>query len=75
MSGVVTQQGAGKWRHQVTSLVVEPGAADDMAQVSAYGLVTDWGTGGQLVNFFDYAITLNRADGAWRIRSLVATTP
>ena len=75
MSGVVTQQGAGKWRHQVTSLVVEPGAADDMAQVSAYGLVTDWGNGGQLVNFFDYAITLNRADGAWRIRSLVATTP
>lgn len=75
MPGVVTAQGGGKWRHQITNIVVDGGDNSDVALVTAYGLVTDWGNKGQPMSFSDYAITLNRVDGAWRIRSLLATMP
>lgn len=75
MPGVVTAQGGGKWRHQITNIVVDGGDNSDVALVTAYGLVTDWGNQGQPMSFSDYAITLNRVDGAWRIRSLLATMP
>jgi uncharacterized protein (TIGR02246 family) len=75
MPGVVAQQGGGKWRHQITNIVVDPGDGDDVALVTAYGLVTDWGNEGKPMTFSDYAITLNRAGGVWRIRALLATTP
>ncbi|WP_371433361.1 nuclear transport factor 2 family protein [Novosphingobium sp.] len=74
MPGVVADQGGGKWRHQITNIVVEPGAADGVAQVTAYGLVTDWGNEGKPMTFSDYAITLHRDGGDWRIRSLLATS-
>ena len=48
---------------------------DDAALVAAYGLVTDWGNEGRPMTFSDYAITLNRIGGQWRIRTLVATAP
>jgi uncharacterized protein (TIGR02246 family) len=72
MPDVVASQGGGKWRHQITNIVVDAGDTEDVALVKAYGLVTDWGNGGKPASFTDYAITLNRAGGAWRIRSLVA---
>lgn len=75
MPGVVAVQGGGKWRHQITNIVVEPGDTDDVALVTAYGLVTDWGNEGKPMTFSDYAITLNRSGGAWRISTLVATAP
>ncbi|WP_197423680.1 nuclear transport factor 2 family protein [Novosphingobium sp. CCH12-A3] len=75
MPAVVAQQGGGKWRHQITNIVVDTADAAGTALVSAYGLVTDWGDMGKPMTFSDYAITLNRVEGAWRIRSLVATAP
>lgn len=75
MPGAVAAQGNGKWRHQITNIVVEPGDGDDVALVSAYGLVTDWGNEGRPMTFSDYAITLNRIGGEWRIRTLLATAP
>jgi ketosteroid isomerase-like protein len=75
MPAVVAAQGGGKWRHQITNIAVDPGDSDDVALVTAYGLVTDWGNGGKLITFSDYAITLNRIGGKWRIRTLLATSP
>jgi len=75
MPGVVTEQGGGKWRHQVTNLVIEPGTGADQASVRAYGLVTDWREGGKPVSFTDYEIVLRRLDGAWRIQTLLARMP
>lgn len=72
MPGTVTEHGGGKWRHQITSIVVEPGATADRATVDAYGLVTDWNDGGKLVTFTDYRIDMLRVGGAWRIAELVA---
>lgn len=73
MPGVVAQQGGGKWRHQITNIAVDAGEGDDLAQVTAYGLVTDWGNEGKPMTFSDYTITMNRASGAWRIQTLLAT--
>lgn len=75
MPGVVAAQGGGKWRHQITNIAVVDGDDADVALVTAYGLVTDWGNEGKPMSFSDYAITLNRVDGGWRIRSLLATMP
>lgn len=75
MPGIVADQGGGKWRHQVTNIVIDPGAEPDTASVAAYGLVTDWRDGGKLASFTDYTITLTRRDGAWRIRTLLARMP
>jgi len=75
MPGIVAAQGGGKWRHQITNIKVDPGESDDVALVAAYGLVTDWGNAGQPMTFSDYAITLDRVDGTWRIRTLLATAP
>ena len=75
MPDVVAAQGGGKWRHQITNIAVDAGDNSDVALVTAYGLVTDWGNRGQSMSFSDYAITLNRVNGAWRIRSLLATMP
>ena len=73
MPGVVAAQGGGKWRHQITNIAVDCGNGDDEALVTAYGLVTDWSNEGKPMMFSDYAITLNRVGGAWRIRTLIAT--
>lgn len=75
MPGVVSEQGGGKWRHQVTNLVIESGEEEDTASVRAYGLVTDWRDGGKPVSFTDYEIVLRRLTGAWRIQSLLARMP
>lgn len=75
MPGVVAEHGGGKWRHQITNIVVDAGGSADIAIVAAYGLVTDWGNEGKPMTFSDYAITLSRVDGAWRIASLLATAP
>ncbi len=75
MPSVVAEHGGGKWRHQITNIVVDEGDDADTALVTAYGLVTDWGNEGRPMTFSDYAITLNRTGGVWRIRSLLATSP
>ncbi len=75
MPSVVAEQGGGKWRHQITNIAVDAGEDADTARVTAYGLVTDWGNDGKPMTFSDYAITLVRAIGGWRIRTLVATAP
>lgn len=75
MPAVVAQKGGGKWRHQVTNLVVDPGDGVESARLRAYGIVTDWGNGGSLVSFTDYEIRLRRLDGAWRIETLEARMP
>ncbi len=75
MPGIVAEHGGGKWRHQITNITVDAGDDADVAQVTAYGLVTDWGKEGKPTSFSDYAITLSRIDGSWRIRTLVATAP
>jgi uncharacterized protein (TIGR02246 family) len=71
MPGAVTKQGAGKWRHQITNILIEPRGADT-AHILAYGLVTDWQEGGKPSSFTDYEIDLVRLDGEWRIARLVA---
>jgi ketosteroid isomerase-like protein len=73
MPDVVAAQGGGKWRHQITNIVVDPGITDDLAHVTAYGLVTDWGHAGKPVTFSDYTITLHRSGRVWRIGQLLAT--
>lgn len=72
MPGIVTEQGGGRWRHQVTNLVIDPGDAADTAAVKAYGLVTDWRDGGKPASFTDYEIALVKSDGAWLIKTLLA---
>lgn len=72
MPGTVAEHGGDKWRHQITSIVVEPGDTADSATVDAYGLVTNWGDGGKLVTFTDYHIDMLRVGGAWRIAALLA---
>jgi hypothetical protein len=47
----------------------------DQVEKVAYGLVTDWGKEGKPTSFSDYSITLRRVDGAWQIRTLIATAP
>lgn len=75
MPGIVTEQGGGKWRHQVTNLAIDPGDEPDTAKVAAYGLVTDWSDGGKPASFTDYEITLARPNGEWKIKSLLARMP
>ena len=72
MPGIVKEQGGGKWRHQVTNVVIDDGAGADAASVRAYGLVTDWREGGKPVSFTDYEIKLCRLECGWRIQTLVA---
>lgn len=74
MVATVAEQG-GAWRHQITNILAEPGAAADEARVTAYGLVSDWTEGGKLVTFSDYRITVRKVEGSWRIAELVATSP
>jgi hypothetical protein len=71
MPGVVAQQGAGKWRHQITNILAEP-RGTDAAHILAYGLVTDWQDGGKPSSFTDYEIDLVRSEGEWRIARLLA---
>ncbi len=73
MPGIVTEHGGGKWRHQITNIITEMAPDADIAQVRAYGLVTDWRDGGKLVTFADYEVALRRIDGQWRIAALTAT--
>lgn len=75
MVATVATQGGGKWRHQITNILAEPGNSRDEARVKAYGLVTDWGNGGKPMIFTDYRITLRRLSGAWRIAELIAAGP
>lgn len=75
MVATVATQGGGKWRHQITNILAEPGKSSDEASVKAYGLVTDWGNGGKPMVFTDYRITLRRVSGAWRIAELIAAGP
>lgn len=72
MPGIVVEQGGGKWRHQITNVVIDDGGTTDTACVRAYGLVTDWRDGGKPVSFTDYEITLRRLKCGWRIQALVA---
>jgi uncharacterized protein (TIGR02246 family) len=73
MPGIVSTQGSGKWRHQITSIATEVGAEPGTARLQAYGLVTDWRDGNKLMAFTDYDMNLSRVDGTWRIKTLVAT--
>lgn len=72
MVSTVAQYGGGKWRHQITNILPEPGPGPDEARVTAYGLVTDWSKGGAPMTFTDYRIRLKKVDGAWFIEELVA---
>jgi hypothetical protein len=73
MPGIVSTQGGGKWRHQITSIATEAGAEPGTARLQAYGLVTDWRDGNKLMAFTDYDMHLSRVDGSWRIKTLAAT--
>jgi len=75
MPGIVTEHGGGKWRHQITNIVTEMAQDADIAQVQAYGLVTDWNDGGKPSSFTDYAVTLRRDAGLWKIATLTARMP
>ncbi len=75
MPGIVAQHGGGKWRHQITNIITEHGDDPNHLQVRAYGLVTDWRDGGKPASFTDYAVTLRREDGGWKIAKLTATMP
>jgi hypothetical protein len=70
MPGVVTEQGKGKWRHQITNIMITPTGAG--AEVRAYGLLTDWTGAGRLAGFTEYQGSVQRVDAAWRIASLTA---
>lgn len=74
MPAVVSEQGKGTWRHQVTNIVAEAGDGPDMATMKAYGLVTGWVSGGVPITFTDYTGRLRRVDGEWRIVELIATS-
>src|SRR3546814_7805692 len=49
MPAVVSEQGNGTWRHQVTNIIAEAGDAPDTATMMAYGLVTGWRSEGRRV--------------------------
>ncbi|MAT51313.1 MAG: hypothetical protein CMK32_09050 [Porticoccaceae bacterium] len=71
MVATVAEQGGGKWRHQITNVVVDAGETAGLARVRAYGLVTDWNQGGQPIAFTDYRIKM-RNQGGWKIHELIA---
>ncbi len=75
MPANVAELGGGKWRHQITNILAEPGERGDEIQVRAYGLVSDWTEGGKLISFTDYRITLKRLDDQLLIHELVANSP
>src|SRR3546814_1071596 len=66
MPAVVSEQGNGTWRHQVTNIIAEAGDAPDTATMMAYGLVTGWVSGGVPITFTDYTGRLRRVDGKKR---------
>lgn len=72
MPGIAHEHGGGKWRHQITDVIIADGGAADAASVRAYGLVTDWRDGGKPVSFGDYEVKLRRLKCGWRIQTLLA---
>src|SRR3546814_12905175 len=74
MPAVVSEQGNGTWRHQVTNIIAEAGDAPDTATMMAYGLVTGWVSGGVPITFTAYSGRLRRVDGALRLATMIATS-
>ena len=72
MVEMVAAQSRGRWRHQLTNILAEPGGDANVAAVRMSGLVTDWSGGGAVSTFSDYSGTLRKVDGAWTIVEIVA---
>ncbi|AMK25756.1 MULTISPECIES: nuclear transport factor 2 family protein [Sphingobium] len=73
MPAMLAERSGGKWRHQITDIMIDAGPSDDAAHVGASGLVTDWNDGGRVIMFANYQGALGRGDGRWRIARLTAT--
>lgn len=73
MPAMLAENSNGKWRHQITDIVIDPGAAADTARVSASGLVTDWNEGGRVLMFSNYHADLRKSGVRWKIQRLTAT--
>lgn len=71
MPGTVRQRGNGLWRHQITNVMIDHGGNLKEKIVKAYGLVSDWGNGGQPMSFCDYTIVM-RSTCRWQIAHLSA---
>jgi SnoaL-like domain len=71
MPGIVSQQGAGLWRHQINTVMIDHSGSLKEKIVTAYGSVSDWGHGGRPVSFCDYRIVL-RNTCRWQIAHLSA---
>lgn len=62
----------GKWRHQLTNVLAEPGDEPGTARVRMNGLVTDWSGDPATMTFNDYRAQLRKIDGQWRIEEILA---
>jgi len=69
---MVAEGSQGKWRHQITNVLAEPGADANTANVRMNGLVTDWSVDPATMTFNDYTAKLRRIDGHWKIEEIVA---
>lgn len=72
IAAMVIAGSQGRWRHQLTNVLAEPGAEADTARVRMNGLVTDWSQDPAGTSFMDYSATLLKVAGRWRIREIVA---
>jgi hypothetical protein len=73
MPAMLAETSGGKWRHQITDIMIDPGAGPDEALTGAAGLITDWNDGGKAIMFADYRGMIRKAGGRWRIATLTAT--
>ncbi len=69
---MVASGSQGRWRHQLTNVLAEPGDEPETANVRMNGLVTDWSVEPATMTFNDYTARLRKVDGQWRIEELVA---
>lgn len=69
---MVAEGSKGKWRHQITNVLAEPGDQKGEANVRMNGLVSDWSTDPAGFTFNDYSARLVKVDGKWLIKEIIA---
>lgn len=73
MPAMLAENSGGKWRHQITDIMIDAGTSEDVAIIGASGLVTDWNNGGRALMFSNYDAALRKTGGRWKIEKLTAT--
>ena len=73
MPAMLARQSGGKWRHQITDVVIDAVAGSGDVRGAGSGLLTDWNNGGKAIMFADYQGVFRKTGGTWRIVSLTAS--